>query len=338
MKVLKVIGIVLLVLVVLIVLLGIIAPKKYSVERAVVVNSPKQLVFAHAKYWRNWQAWSPWAELDPAMKITIEGVDGEKDALYKWVGDKTGTGEMLNTGIKEYEEIAYHLHFIEPMESKADGYVRLSEEKGNAKTTKVTWSMYGEDPFPWNIMMLFISMDKMIGKDFEKGLAILKDLSEKEYTAVMQYQVKVEDFSGKDYALIRQEVKFEAINDFVTQAYVKIVKILSEKKVRPAGGLVGIYFTHDEQKQITDMAVAIPIKGKIENDEIKMYTIPAGKTYVIDYYGPYEQIANANKALELYLVRNNLKQKSPVMEEYITHRGKEPDSSKWLTRICYFAE
>ncbi len=298
MKALKIVGIILVALVVLIILLGIIAPKKYSVERSVIINSPRHLVFAYASYWRNWQTWTPWTELDPAVKVTIEGVDGEKGASYKWIGDKTGTGEMLNTGVKEDEEIGYHLHFIEPMESKADGYIRLTENNGG---TKVSWSMYGEDPFPWNILMLFMSMDKMIGTDFEKGLEKLKELSEKEYAEVRQYQIRIEDFTAKDYVLIRQEVKFAAIKDFFTQAYATIGKALSEKKLKPAGGPVGLYFTYDEQNQLTDMAAAVAVKGKVESEEISMFSIPAGKTYVIDYYGPYEKSANAYKALDLYL-------------------------------------
>jgi effector-binding domain-containing protein len=335
MKVLKIVGIILVALVVLIVLLGIIAPNKYSVERSVIINSPRHLVFAYVSFWRNWQAWSPWAELDPAMKVSIEGVDGEKGAAYKWIGDKTGTGEMLNTGVKEDEELGYHLHFVEPMESKADGYIRLAEENGG---TKVSWSMFGEDPFPWNILMLFMNMDKMIGPDFEKGLGKLKELSENEFAAVKQYQVRVEDFGGRDYVQIRQEVKFAAIKDFFTQAYVKIGKALSGKKLKPAGGPVGLYFTYDEQNQITDMAAAMPVKGKLATEEISRFSIPAGKAYVIDYYGPYEKSASAYKALDLYLHSNGLKHKAPVIEEYITDPGIEPDSSKWLTRIYFFAE
>jgi effector-binding domain-containing protein len=335
MKVLKIVGISLVALVVLIVLLGIIAPKNFLVERSITINAPRHLVFANTVYWRNWQAWSPWADLDPAMQTTIEGVDGEKGAAYKWVGDKTGTGEMLNTGIKADEEIGYRLHFIKPMESSADGYIRLTENNGG---TKVSWSMYGEDPFPWNILMLFMSMDKMIGPDFEKGLGKLKELSEKEYTEVKQYQIRIEDFGGKDYALIRQEVKFAAIKDFFTQAYAKIGKALSEKKQKPAGAPVGFYFKYDEQNQITDMAAAVPVKGKTQTAEISTFSLPAGKTYVIDYYGPYEKSANAYKALDLYLHTHGLKYKAPVMEEYITDPGKELDSSKWLTRIYFIAE
>jgi effector-binding domain-containing protein len=98
-----------------------------------------------------------------------------------------------------------------------------------------------------------------------------------------------------------------------TQAYATIAKALSEKKLKPAGGPVGLYFTYDEQNQLTDMAAAVAVKGKVESEEISMFSIPAGKTYVIDYYGPYEKSANAYKALDLYL-HEWFEHKAPVIE------------------------
>ena len=78
MKVLKILGIILLALVAVILILGLIAPKSYKVERTVSIEAPKSLVFRHIQYWKNWQAWSPWAEMDSTVKITLEGVDGRK--------------------------------------------------------------------------------------------------------------------------------------------------------------------------------------------------------------------------------------------------------------------
>lgn len=189
MKILKIIGIIVLVLIALIIIVGVIAPKKYSVERMTMINAPKELVFNHIKYWRNWQAWSPWAAMDSTMTYTVEGTDGEAGAIYKWIGDpnSTGKGEMTNTGVKDLEEIAYHLHFIEPWESEADGYIRIATENG---MTKVLWGFYGKTPFPWNVFMLFMSMDKMLGSDFERGLELLKNICEEEAASILSYERK----------------------------------------------------------------------------------------------------------------------------------------------------
>jgi effector-binding domain-containing protein len=138
--------------------------------------------------------------------------------------------------------------------------------------------------------------------------------------------------------IISEVVPFTKIKDFFIQAYAKIGKAMAANKIKMNSAPLGLYFSYDEQKQITDMAAAIQVSKKVETGEIKMFGLPAGKSYVIDYYGPYDQVAPAYKAMELYMQANGLKQKSPVIEEYITDPGNEPDSSKWLTRIYFFAQ
>ena len=135
MKILKIIGIIILLLVILIVVLGLIAPKKYEVERSVLINAPKQIVFKHVVKFKNWNAWSPWAEKDSTMTIAVEGKDGEQGSVYTWIGDPkiTGEGEITNTGVKENEEMTYHLHFIKPWESYSDGYTRVAEAEAIPK-------------------------------------------------------------------------------------------------------------------------------------------------------------------------------------------------------------
>ncbi len=180
MKLLKISGTVLLVLVVLVVVLGLVSPRSYEVERSVIINAPKHVVFEHVKYWKNWQDWSPWAAQDSSMQVTVEGIDGEAGSKYVWNGDPdlTGKGEMTNTGVTENQEMTFDLHFMEPWESHSQGFVRLSDANGG---TQVTWGFYGDYPFPLNIMLLFANMDKMIGPDFEHGLELLKRNVEQEW-------------------------------------------------------------------------------------------------------------------------------------------------------------
>ncbi len=333
MKVLKILGIILLVIIALVVILGIFAPKKYSVERSVLINAPKELVFDHVKYWKNWQAWSPWAAQDSAMKVTIVGTDGEPGSAYQWTGDPklTGSGKMSNTGISELSELEYHLHFIKPWESHSDGYVRLDEEAGGSK---VSWGFYGENPFPWNMLMLFMSMDKMIGKDFETGLGLLKGICEKEAAAVLSYEVKVVDFGPKKYAAIRKVVPFSGVTEFFAKSYGTIM----QSGVRMTGSPVGIYYSWDEAQKTSDMAAAIPIAGTVSGGAMTSIAMPKSRAFCVDYYGAYDGSGPAHRAFDLYFKKNGLTAKMPVIEEYITDPGTEPDTSKWLTKIYYFAE
>ncbi len=337
MKVLKVIGIIVIVILLIIVIVGIIAPKMYSVERSITIDSPKELVFNHIKYWRNWRNWSPWTANDPKMQVTIEGKDGEEGSIYKWIGDPkiTGKGEMTNTGVKDYEELSYHLHFMEPWESESDGYVRVADADGG---TKVSWGFYGETPIPWNIVMLFVSMDKMVGKDFEQGLVLMKELCEKEAKAVLSYEVKRIKFKAKKYATIQKEVAMSEIKSFFTESFGTIDQARRKKGARIVGATAGLYYSWDKQNQIKDMAAAVPVSRLVNVGEVKSITLPAAEAYSIEYYGPYSEMAPVYNALDLYLLKNGLKRKPPFIEEYITDQETEPDSSKWLTKVYYFVE
>ncbi len=173
MKIVRIIGLMLIGLLVVILILGLFGAKSYHVERSVIIQAPKNVVFHHVKYWRNWQAWSPWAEMDSTITVTIAGTDGEVGSKFQWKGRRAGSGEMITTSIKEDDEIAFHLRFIKPWESTSNGYLRLSEL---GDKTKLTWAFYGQSPFPWNFITLFISMDSMIGGDFERGLEKLKSI------------------------------------------------------------------------------------------------------------------------------------------------------------------
>jgi effector-binding domain-containing protein len=336
MKALKIFIYAIVFLAALIIVLGLLAPKEYHVERSVLVAAPKDVVFANVQYWNKWQAWLPWAKDDSTMKVTYSGVDGSVGSGYSWLGKVTGSGEMTTTALKPNEELTYHLRFMTPMESQADGFVRLTEAAGG---TTVTWAMFGQDPFPWNIMLLFMNMDKMIGKDFERGLAMLKEISEKEEAKIAGYQINPVELPSRSYAAIRKTVKMAEIPDFFTASFGQIMGVIQQKGMSMTGAPCGLYYTWDEAAQSTEMAAAMPVSGKKEFGEgIELITLPKTRAYVIDYYGPYDQSMLAYKAMDRYFAQNGLKQGAPIIEEYITDPGSEPDQSKLLTRIYFFAE
>ncbi len=336
MKVLKIIGIVILAIVAIVLILGLIAPRQYHVERSIVIQAPRALVFNQVQYWKNWEDWSPWAKADATMKCTYEGADGYPGSLYRWSGEKVGKGEMSNTGLKPNEEIQYHLKFIEPFEDHADGFLRAEDVEGD---TRLSWALYGKSPFPWNALSLFMNLDQRIGKDFEEGLALLKEISEKEAAQIASYKIEKIPFATRHYAAIEKELTMAEIQSFFQEAFGKIAAALGEKGIQRAGAPCGLYFTWDEQTQKTKMAAAIPIAVKKDLEaEIKIITLPKRTAYVADYYGSYEKSMLAYMAFDEYFKNNGLVQSTPVIEEYITDPSQEADASKWLTRIYFFAE
>ena len=168
---------ILLAIVIIIAVLAIIAPKSYDVNRSITIDQPVSKVFNFLRYLKNQDKWSPWEKKDPNMKKDFVGTDGQVGAINKWEGNKeVGTGEQEITRIAENEVIESRLRFFKPWKSESDAYLKVNEAE-QGKTT-VTWGFRGNNKFPVSIMMLFMNMDKAIGKDFDEGLANLKKLLE----------------------------------------------------------------------------------------------------------------------------------------------------------------
>ncbi|MDF0706033.1 MAG: SRPBCC family protein [Bacteroidota bacterium] len=164
-------------LVVVILILAVLAPKNYDVSRSIEINRSKSEVFEYLKFLKNQDEWSPWSKRDPNMVKDFSGTDGEVGAINRWKGNKeVGEGEQEITHIEEGSRIDSELRFLKPFKSTSDAYITTKEV--DKDMTKVVWGFSGENKFPMSIMMLFMNMDKAIGKDFEEGLNSLKQILE----------------------------------------------------------------------------------------------------------------------------------------------------------------
>ncbi|MCK5402241.1 MAG: SRPBCC family protein [Flavobacteriaceae bacterium] len=161
----------------LLVILGLIAPKSYDVSRSIEINKPLPEVFQYLKYIKNQDYWSPWKKKDPNMLQEFEGIDGEVGFVSKWEGNKeVGSGEQEILGIVDNKVIETELRFLKPWKSQSDAYIKVEEISPNE--TKVIWGFTGKNKFPMSILMLFMNMEKAVGKDFEEGLENLKQVLE----------------------------------------------------------------------------------------------------------------------------------------------------------------
>lgn len=148
----------------------------FRVERAAHIQAVAETIFLLVNDFHNWHLWSPWEKLDPAMKKTYSGAPSGKGAVYEWSGNrKAGQGRMEITESASPFRIAIKLDFIRPFEGHNIAEFTLKPKNGS---TDIVWSMSGPQSFFIRLMTIFISMDKMIGKDFEAGLAKLKSSAE----------------------------------------------------------------------------------------------------------------------------------------------------------------
>lgn len=152
-------------------------PDKFSVSRATTINAPPHAVFEQVNDLHNWEAWSPWAKLDPNAKNSFEGAPLGPGASMSWDGNaKVGAGRMTIVESRQDERIRMKLDFKRPMESTAAVEFAFAETGG---ATTVTWTMSGTNNFMAKAMSLFMNCDKMVGGQFEQGLANLKAIAER---------------------------------------------------------------------------------------------------------------------------------------------------------------
>ncbi|HMH19269.1 MAG TPA: SRPBCC family protein [Burkholderiales bacterium] len=173
---LKTIAIAVVVLIATVLVFAATKPDTFSVERSTSIKAPPEKIFPLLNDFRRWDAWSPWEKKDPAMKRTYSAQTSGKGAEYAWEGNKdVGQGRMEIAESAPPSRVAIKLDFLKPFETHNRVEFTL-EPKGDS--TSVTWAMQGPAPYVSKLMQVFVSMDKLIGKDFETGLANLKAAAE----------------------------------------------------------------------------------------------------------------------------------------------------------------
>ncbi|MES2948464.1 MAG: SRPBCC family protein [Pseudomonadota bacterium] len=152
-------------------------PDSFRVERSIAIKAEPAKVYALLNDFHQFANWSPWQNLDPAMKVTYSGAASGPGAVYQWEGnDAVGAGRMEILKSEPNTKVTVKLDFLQPFEGHNTSEYILSS---NAGTTTVTWAMFGPSPYVSKVMGIFVSMDSMIGKDFERGLTKLKAAAEK---------------------------------------------------------------------------------------------------------------------------------------------------------------
>jgi hypothetical protein len=166
----------LLALIVIVLIVGAFQPADYRITRSATIAAPAAVIFPEVNDFHRWAAWSPWEKLDPAMKRTFEGPAAGVGAAYAWEGNNdVGSGRMTIVESRPPELIAIRLEFIKPMPGLSPTEFTFRPE---GAATNVTWTMNGTKNYPMKVMCLFMNMDKMVGDQFEQGLASLKSNAE----------------------------------------------------------------------------------------------------------------------------------------------------------------
>src|SRR5262245_58107005 len=151
-------------------------PDTFRVQRSARILAPPEKIVAFIEDFHQWPAWSPWEKIDPTLRRTYDDAPAGKGSLYAWEGDRNvgkGRMEILEASPAR---VTIKLDFEKPFEAHNIAEFTLDAQPGG---TDVTWAMHGASPYMAKVMQTFVSMDRMVGKSFEAGLADLKTLAEK---------------------------------------------------------------------------------------------------------------------------------------------------------------
>ena len=151
-------------------------PDTFHVERTTEISASAERILPLLSDFHRWEAWSPWEKLDPQMQRTFSGPPSGQGAVYEWRGNsEAGAGRMEITAATP-AAVAIKLDFLEPLASSNTTSFALQPA---ADGTRIVWAIDGPMPYLSKLMCVFISMDRLIGKDFETGLRQLKTAAER---------------------------------------------------------------------------------------------------------------------------------------------------------------
>ena len=172
-----IIAVVLAIVIAVVLILAAAKPDTFRVQRGATMKAPPEKIFSLINDFHQWGKWSPWENRDPAMTRSFSGAESGQGAVYAWEGNKNvGSGRMEILDAATPSKIIIKLDFLKPFEAHNMAEFTMLPQ-GDA--TSVNWVMHGPAPFMSKMMQVFMNMDKMIGKDFEAGLANLKGLAER---------------------------------------------------------------------------------------------------------------------------------------------------------------
>jgi uncharacterized protein YndB with AHSA1/START domain len=176
-EVLAIIAVVLAIAIAVVLILAAAKPDTFRVMRATTVRAPPEEIFPLINDFHQWATWSPYENRDPAMKRSFSGAESGRGAVYAWDGNNNvGSGRMEILEASAPSKIVIKLDFFKPFEGHNTAvFTMLPQGDG----TDVTWLMQGPATLVSRLMQVFMNLDRMMGKDFQAGLANLKRLTEK---------------------------------------------------------------------------------------------------------------------------------------------------------------
>jgi effector-binding domain-containing protein len=335
MKIIKGLLITLLALLAIWVILALFSSKGYDVTREITTEASPEKIWNQISTFEEWQNWSPWKEKDSTLISEYAGTPGTVGSKTSWVGnpDLSGTGSMTINEVLPNSKLGYDLQFGEFSSSK--GFIEISEVNG---TSKIVWNDKGDLPFFMRPMALFGMFDKMMGPDFEAGLASIKKLAESSSEAASQeITVSQVEMAEAKYLGIRHKTTMAEVmtQEFFASNYQKIFGAIGSENIEVAGNSSCIYYSWNEEDSTTEAFPCVPVSSSVEKapEGMELVSMPSGKVVKGTFTGPFSGAMATHIKIGEFCEANNLKT-GLVYEEYV-NAATAVSEDELITNIFY---
>ena len=309
-------------------------PNSFEVSRERTINAPSAVLYDNVIDYKNWEAWSSWAEKDPEMKIDLpektKGVGGS----YSWE-DKDGVGSMKTLATTPKTSIEQELQFGEYHPSK----INWTFEPTTDNKTKVTWKMNSNKvPFMFKgFAAISGGFDNMIGPDFERGLEKLDSVV---VADMSKYSINVEGITqhgGGFYLYNTTSCKMDEFKTKMVEMLTTIGEYVQKNNISMAGAPFISYHKWDEENNAVMFSCCAPTTARVISSESDILTgqLKPFKAVKTVLKGDYENLKEAWETAMKYIPENELEftEAGPMIEAYLTDPMTEPNPANWITEI-----
>ena len=309
-------------------------PNSFEVTRTRTIKAPAAVIYDNVIDFKNWEAWSSWAEADSDMKITLaeqtKGVNGS----YSWE-DKDGIGTMTNIKAEENKSITQEMQFAEFPKSDVSWSFKANDDG----STDATWTISGKDlPFGFKAFAIFTGgMENQIAPHYERSLEKLDSIV---ISDMKKYSVKIgniEQHGGGYYLYNTASCKITELADKIQEMLPKIGNYAMTNKIKMAGAPFLYYHKWDEENNAVMFSSCVPTTTKVVSNDSDILTgqLAPFKAVKTTLKGHYDHLKEAWGTTMKYIPENGLKftESGPMLEIYLTDPKNYPNPADWVTEI-----
>ncbi|MCX6250716.1 MAG: SRPBCC family protein [Bacteroidetes bacterium] len=331
MKIFKRIIIWLVALITVLVIIAFLLPKTYKVERSIYIKANNQTISNLVVNLTKWDLWSPWTtSVDTTMKYELVGKDGQVGTKRTWTGKKMGSGEMVISELLPGQKVALDLNFN-------NGKIKSKSEftfESQGDTSKVSWMITGDLGYNPMARYMGLFMNKMMGPDFEKGLAKLKKVAEQRANWPKIEEVKIDETMA---LIVMDSAGPKNYSQVFAKGYMEIGMLMKANGLRQVGPAFARYLKYDTVSMLSVMDFGFPVDKTIEKGKgrVRFEKFPAQQVMMAYYHGPYDKTGPTYWALEQSIKESGKQISGAPVELYVTDPMMEKDTAKWETDIFF---